>query len=329
VGGLTAAARAVWGRAADSVRRLRSSHPVRVLRWLRNGVLLAVLATLLLCFGVATEAHHRIIAARDTDQAIREINSAYGAADAASAALKQAFDRGDPTLSGTGSVFAIDATQTNEYLTAAAEDNAAGALGEEQLQFVQGQLATCTSLADTAVLAYSTAVLENSSLKNSALGTATVQSASSCLTDPDQHVAGTTIPDTGGLTYALNDLRKLESAALSAQLSSPWLDPAVYLCLLLAPPGAILILLIATGRVLARHFRRLISPLLVGALVDTVVVALVFGALSASDDGHLAAAPWTAAWETTASVSVLLATALVLTYLGYRPRLAEYRFGAS
>lgn len=292
-------------------------------------MLLAILATLLLCLGVATEAHQRISAARDTEQAIAEIARAHAAAGAASTALMQAFDQGDPTLSGTGSAFAIDATQTNEYLTAAAEDNAAGAPGEEQLQFVQGQLATCTSLADTAVLAYSTAVLENSSLKGSALGTATVQSASSCLTDPDQKVARTTIADTGGLTAALADLEHLENAALSAQRSSLWLHPQIYLWLLLAPPGAILILLVATGRVLARHFRRLISPLLIVALLDTVAVALVFGALSANDDRQLAPDPWTAAWETTVSVSVLLAAALVLAYLGYRARLAEYRFRAA
>jgi len=48
---------------ASRYRRLRAAHPVSVLRWLRNGVLLCVLAAALLYLWVATQAGNDIGAA--------------------------------------------------------------------------------------------------------------------------------------------------------------------------------------------------------------------------------------------------------------------------
>lgn len=299
-------------------RRLRSSHQVRVLRWLRNGMLLAVAATLLLYLGVVNDAHRRIDTARQTEQAIMDISNAYKASSAANTALSQAFEVGDPTLSNTGSTFASDTSQATAYIVAASGGNAAGPSGEQQLQFIQGQLGTCISLADTAVLEYGS------------LNREAAQAASSCLIDPDQQpVNGAEVTDTGGLTAALADLELREDGALAGQRASFWLHPGAFLWLLLLPSFAMLALLIATGYVLARYFRRLVSPLLAGALLVTASVAVAVGAFSASDDAHLSADPWAPHLATELCVLVLLAAALVLTYFGYRSRLAEYRFQAS
>jgi hypothetical protein len=311
--------------AVGAYHRLRSSHHARVLRWLRNGMMLAVAATLLLCLGVAVVAHHRINNARQTKQAITDIHNASVAAQNASTALDIAFAvaDGDPTLTGTGFDFDTYKAQVEEYLTAAAAEGgaAAGPSGEEQFQFVQGQLSACDDLAETAVGEFG------------ALGALAAQSASSCLTQQDQKVGRSAVVGTGGLTAELDDLGALEANALNAQRGSFWLDPAAYLWLLLAPSFAMLILLAATAVLLARYFRRLVSPLLPAALLLSVVVAIVVDAFSASDDGNLLSNPWAGNPAATLTVSlVLLAallSALVLAYLGYYRRLDEYRFRAS
>lgn len=299
------------------MQRLRSSHPVRVLRWLRNLMLVCVLSTLLLCVEAALVAHHRISSASQTQQAIADIGLAYAATETAGSELGATFRQGDPTLTGAGSAFAIDATQANDFITEAArESEALGAPGDQELEFVQGQLATCRNLADTAVLEYGK------------LNASAVDPALSCLTDPDQQVGGRPVPDTGGLTAALRDLQALEQQTLDAQRTSFWLHPLRYVWLLLVPSIALLGLLIAADYIVARYFRRTISPLLPLAVAATAVDAVLVGILGARDDGVLSTDPWSAHPVTVACECVLLVGAGVLIHLGYRLRLAEYRFHA-
>jgi hypothetical protein len=222
----------------------------------------------------------------------------------------------DPSLTDTGNAFSDAMSRLNaKIFDATLRSTAAGARGQQALGFVQGQIDTCQRLAGSAVLEYDS--LHSPSADSS---------ASACLSDPDQKVSGVSVPDTGGLAAALADLEQLEGQTLAAQHTSFWLHPLRFVWLLLAPTLAMLALLAATGRILARHFRRIISPLLLLAVADTAVVALVLSVLSSSDDAHLSANPWAAHPVTMTIEGVALVGALLLVYLGYRPRLAEYRF---
>ncbi|WP_034268715.1 hypothetical protein [Actinospica robiniae] len=309
--------RAVSRWSARSLRDLRASHPVRVLRIMRNLMLAAVVSTLLLCFGTAVVAHHRISAAIQTERAMADVADAQSTVQKASNELYAAFHQGDPSLTGTGTAFGTDTAKAAQDLADAVRDSdAAGVRGEQELSFVQGQLQVCERLADAAVLEY--AEVRDPDVVTSPTG---------CLTDHDQTTAsGARLPDTGGLTAALLDLRQLEEETLTAQQTSFWLHPLRFVGLLLAPTIVMLALLIGTAGLLARHFRRFISPLLLAAAADSAIVAVVLSILSAADDGRLSANPWTAHPVTMAVEGVLLIGALLLIYFGYRPRLAEYRF---
>lgn len=309
--------RAASQAAAGFIRDLRTCHPVRVLRILRNLMLGTVASTLLLCFGTAVVAHHRISAAIQTQRAMADIADAQAAVQKASEELHATFYQGDPSLTRTGSVFSDDTAKAAQDLTDAVRDSdAAGVRGEQELSFVQGQLQVCEQLADAAVLEYA-----------EVRAAAVVASPTGCLTDHDQTTAsGAPLPDTGGLTAALSDLGQLEEQTLTAQHTSFWLHPLRFVALLLAPTIVMLALLIGTAYLLARHYRRLVSPLLLAAAADSAIVAVVLSVLSASDDGHLSANPLAAHPVTMAIEGVLLIGALLLIYFGYRPRLAEYRF---
>src|SRR5260221_5502515 len=102
-------------RIAGQYRRLRSAHPVHVLRWLRNGMLLGVTAATLLYLWVAIQAGSDIAAARRTQQAIADIGKAGIAVTDAGNALDHAFRHEDVTLVGTGSDFVNQITQVNKY----------------------------------------------------------------------------------------------------------------------------------------------------------------------------------------------------------------------
>jgi len=304
-------------RLSRAIRELRASHPVRVLRIMRNLMLAAVASTLLLCFGTAVVAHHRISAGIQTRQAMKSIGAAQAAVQDANDKLHAAFYHGDPSLTGTGMEFGNDIAEAGQDLDEAVRDSdAAGVRGEQELSFVQGQLSVCSDLASDAVLEYGALHLPY-----------VVSAATGCLTDPDQKTAaGTPLPDTGGLTAALADLKQLEEQTLTAQHTSFWLHPLRLVWLLLAPAIVMLALLIGTAYLLARYFRRIVSPLLLAATADTVAVAVALSVLSAGDDGRLSANPWAAHPATMAIEVALLLGASLLIYFGYRPRLAEYRF---
>ena len=125
---MTAAAEPGWslrGTATDWTTRVRGIHPVRVLRWLRAGVLAMVLATALLYLLVSTRADDQLAAARRTHEAIEKLDDAYSTAKAADTALKKASETQQVTLIGTGTEFANDTARVNTLVTSAADGNAA------------------------------------------------------------------------------------------------------------------------------------------------------------------------------------------------------------
>ncbi|MER5750999.1 hypothetical protein [Streptomyces sp. NPDC002088] len=319
---MTTSAESEWvlgDKIADWTTRVRATHPTVVLRWLRAGVLAMVLVTALLFLLVSAQATEQVAAARRTDQAIKDMSQAYDTAMHADTALDKAAATEQVSLIGTGTEFANDTARVNTLVTSAAEGNAAGQRGLAQFQFVQGQLTTCLLLANEAVRDYARS------------GPAGLAAAGQALTaqrekDPatDKPIAGT-----GGLTESLLDLEDMQREALGTQRQSHWLNPAYVWPLLLGPAFVMLLCVLATGYVVARHFRRYVSPQLVAALLATAAVGITVSLLCRHDAQVLSPSPLVGHWLTRTLALCLLAAAGVLTYLGYRPRLAEYRFPRS
>jgi hypothetical protein len=290
-----------------------------VLRRLRAGVLASVVVTALLYLVVSAQAGDRIAAARRTDRAIADIASARAAARAADTALGQAFAGGQVPLVGTSKDFDNDIAGVSTNVTSALAGNAAGLRGLRQIEFVQNQLMTCQRMANTAVLDYSRT------------GKHSVDAARDALTAPLQRdrATGLPIPGTGGLTAALDDLRTIEADALDRQRGSLWLAPACVWPLLVGPSAVMLLLVLATRRVVNGHFRRPLDLRLPLALLATAAVGVTAAVLGGDDAHHLAGHPLAGHPVTVALALASLATAAVLAYLAYRPRLAEYRFPRS
>jgi hypothetical protein len=280
-------------------------HPVDVLHWLRNGILLCVAATAAMYLWVAIQAGSDIAAAQRTQQAITDLGAASSAVKAAGSALDYAFSREDPTLVGTGSDFANDITQVNKELTLAAESNAASTAVTSDIQYVENQLTSYLQLSETAVSDYE---------QGPALGRAGQGYASGAETS---------------VQSAITKLTGDEKTALSAQRTAWVLHPATFWWALLGPVIGFLLLAAATARVLARHFRRHVSPYLWGALLIVVATTVTVGFLNAGDAQSLAPAPKAGHPVTMAIVLLLLLAAAALAQLAYHPRLAQYKFRSS
>ncbi|MFF2026241.1 hypothetical protein ACFVW2_31160 [Streptomyces sp. NPDC058171] len=303
-------------RSPGAWRTLRGVHPVRVLRWLRGSVLATVCATAVVYLAVSTNGGAEITSVRDTYAAIDDIRDAQDAVQQADGALERASLTGQFALIGTGTEFANATARISTLVTAAAQGNAAGATGRKQIQFVQGQLTTCLALAATAVRDHPRS------------GRAGVDAARGALTarrlvDPDTRRP---IPGTGGLLASLQDLEAIQDGALNRRQNDGWLDPVQLWGLASAPPLVMLALVLATARVLARHFHRHVGLRLVGAFLITAAVAGTSAALIAWDEDRLAAHP-TAGHPVAMVLALLtLVVAGVLNHVAYRPRLAEYTF---
>lgn len=287
---------------ADQYRRLRSVHPVTVLRWLRNGVLLGVAAAALLYLWIVIQAGSDIAGARQTQQDIADVGKAGTAVTDAGNALDHAFLYEDVTLVGTGSDFVNQITQVNKYLTLTAEGNAAGAEGTGQIQYVQNQLASYLQLSETAVRDYALGV---------PLGQAGRQYAVGAEGDVQSAIAG---------------LSKAEQTALDAQRRAWALDPGTFWWMLLGPVIGMLLLVAATANIVARRFRRHVSRWLWGSLLITAATMVTAGFFNSADARSLSADPWAGHPASVGVTLVLLLAAAVLAQLAYRPRLAEYRF---
>jgi hypothetical protein len=296
---------------AGQYRQLRTAHPVRVLRWLRNGMLLGVAAAALLYVWVATQAGHDINAARRTGQGIMYIGKAIGAVNAAGTALSHTSATEDVTLTGIGKAYNTQVTQVSGYFAVIAEDNAAGTAGTSQIQFAQGQLENYLDLSETAIRDYGA---------GGYLGPAGELAVSGGQGQPGGQ---------GGLVSALGDLKRIEQHAQDAQRRAWPLDPGTFWWVLLGPVIGLLLLAGATAHVLARHFRRPAGPWLWGSLLITAATMITVGFLNWNDEQELAANQWAGHPVTLTGALLLLLAAAVLAYLAYRPRLAEYQFKPS
>jgi hypothetical protein len=287
---------------------LRNAHPVSVLRWLRNGVLLCVLAAALAYLRVATQAGNDIGAALRTSHAVTDIGNAGEAAKKADTALETAFTKEDVTLTGTGSGYVEYINEVGKDITLAAEGNAAGRQGTSSIQYAQAQLQTYLSLSENAVSDYGAAV------GGPRLGMAAEGYASS---------------SNGDLISALSNLKGTETKALGAQLGAWPLDPGAFWWALLGPVAGMVVLTMTTAHVLTRYFRRQVSRWLWGSLLVTAATAVAAGVLNWSDERHLPADPWAGHPATLTCALLLFLVAAVLAQLAYSPRLAEYRFESS
>lgn len=291
---------------ADRYRRLRAAHPVSVLRWLRNGVLLCVIAAALLYLWVAIQAGNDIAAANRTRQAITDIMEATSATTDAGIKLNNAFTNEDVALTGTGSFYVDDINEVSKDLTLAAEGNAAGQDGTSGIQYAQDELQAYLQGSENAVLDYSA---------NPEFG---IIAATNYALSPE-----------GDLASALSDLNTTETKARDAQRGAWPLDPGVFWWALLGPVIGMLLLIVATARVLARHFRRHVSLWLWSSLLVTVATVVTAGAFNTSDERHQSADPWAGHPATLTCALLLFFLGAVLAHLAYRPRLAEYRFESS
>ncbi|MEU9609097.1 hypothetical protein [Streptomyces sp. NPDC048057] len=296
-------------------RRLNGVHPTRVLRWLRGGMLTMVCATAVVYLLVAIDGGQEITSAQRAATAVNDIDEAIAAAEEAGEALKEA-NTHQLELIGAGTTFANATARINTLVTAAAPGNAAGAAGRIQIQFVQGQLTTSLELTATAIRDYPRSGKSGVDAAGGAL-------TASRLRDPE---TGREVPGTGGLVASLEDLKEMQSGGLSRHRDDGWLDPVQLWGFVNAPPLVMLALVLATTRVLARHFHRHVSPRLLWAFLLTAGVAVASAALTAWDEDRLTAHP-TAGHPVTVTLALLvLVVAGVLNHLAYRSRLAEYRF---
>ncbi|MDQ0994703.1 hypothetical protein [Streptomyces sp. V3I7] len=312
--GTTAATTARW-----RARRLRGAHPVAVLRALRAGTVVMVLVTALMYLLVSVEADRQVAAARCAHEAVEDVEQARAEAVRADQALAEAVASRQVPLIGTGSRFTNATARVSSWVTQAAEGNAAGREGLIEFQFVQGQLTTCVRLADTAVRDYDRTKEAGMGIARAAL---TAKRARGVGFEGEEGP----IRGTGGLTESLIDLEDLQQSALTRLRGSGWLDPVLVWSLLLVPVAVLLGLVLATGYVVARHFRRYPSPCLAAALLITTGVAVGTGLLVHSDTYHLPRDAAASSPATMACALILLSAAGALVHLGYRPRLAEYTF---
>ncbi|MEU5093252.1 hypothetical protein [Streptomyces sp. NPDC020996] len=282
-----------------SGRRLRAPHPIVVLRWLRAGVLGVVVVTTLLYLVVDNRTGEQNAAADRTNAALGHIKEASKEAKAAKAALEAVARTRAMHLTGTGGDFANATASVSSHLTSAAEGNGAGEQGLSHIQFVQGQLATCVQMANTAVL-------------DTQPGLTTALDA---LDDKPEYDGEHPIAFTGGLRRSLEDLEKLEATAHRHQLDSGWRSPGLLWPLFIGPTAVMLMLVCASGYLIAHRFRQYPSPAFAVALAAQTSISI---------------AMCTRSYQPPAALALpALAAAGALAYLAYRPRLAEYRFPRS
>jgi hypothetical protein len=281
-----------------------------VLRRLRAGVLGMVALSALLYLVVVNRAGEQIAAAQRTRAAIADIQEAHLEAGKAKGALEKASRTRAVNLIGPGAEFDNATARVGTLLTSATGGNAAGEQGLHHFQFVQGQLKTCVQLANSA-------------------GDDGVVWARDALEDEPETDGADEVRFTGGLMESLEDLKEIESTALDEQLRSRWLNPSLLWPLLMGPVAVMLLLVVATGLVVARHFRRYPHPALGVALLATASVAVATCVLTRVDQDELGDPLLAGEGWIMAIALLLLLGAGALAYLAYRPRIAEYRFPRS
>lgn len=305
---------AAWGvrqlarRIERAYRGIRDAHPVTVLRWLRNGVLLGVAAATLTYLWVALAARQDIATVGRTDQVVKSIAKASADVRAAQAALVYALDHGGAAPSAKGGADVSASSSYTARILGAGEKlalTARGTFGPKEtadFQPISEDLAVYLELSDTAVIDYDSSPVSG-------------QLPAAIAAEQETYVQS-----------ALASLRADERETLRVQRDAWPLDPATFWWVLLGPVIAIVLLVAATMRVLASHFRRRASRWLWVALTTTAATTVTTGLFATSDEQSLSANPW-AGHPATITVALLLyAAATAATSIAYRARLAEYQF---
>jgi hypothetical protein len=293
-------------RAKRAYRGMRDAHPVRVLRWLRNGVFLGVAAATLMYLWVALAARQDIATVSRTDQVIQSIAKASADTQAAQTALVYALNYG-----GAAPPAAVSAGDSSSYIARIldASENLAltaqGTFGPKEtadFQPISEDLAVYLELSDTAVTDYESSP-------------ASGRLPAAIAAEQETYVQS-----------ALASLQADERETLRLQRDAWALDPATFWWVLLGPVIVILLLAAATVQVLASHFRRRASRWLWVALTTTAATTVTTGLFATSDERSLSADPWAGHPATVTLALLLYATATAAAYTAYHARLAEYRF---
>jgi hypothetical protein len=300
-------ARQLPRRTRQAYLGIRGSHPVTVLRWLRNGVLFGMAAATLMYLWVALAARQDIAAVRRTDQVIQSVAEASRNARAAQAALVYALEYGTAP-SAASSADASDSSSYTARILDASENlavTAQGTFGPKEtadFQPLSEDLAVYLELSDTAVTDYDSSP-------------ASGQLPAAIAAEQETYVQS-----------ALASLQADERETLRVQRDAWPLDPATFWWVLLGPVIAIALLVAATVQVLASHFRRHASRWLWLALTTTAATTIITGLFATSDEQSLSADPWAGHPVTITAALLLYAVATAAAYTAYRARLAEYRF---
>lgn len=324
--GIAAAAPAAPAARRGPARRLyQRLHPVTWLRWLRAGIVVMIAVTAVLGWVETAREHAEItVASTHGVRAVADVAAARRELLAASAAVNKSFRAGTVPIAGLGATYNAGIASSAQDLVLAADDNVAGTAGSDQIQFVSGELSSYRTQVDKAG-------------NDAAAGDPVLASA-------ELTYAGSEL---GVVSSDLQTLGTAELGAVNARLGSGWLAAAWLWLLLAVPLAAVLALAWWTCYVLLAGFRRVLSVRLVLAAAATAGFVATVGTANAHDSGHaarfveqaIATLPRSPAGlagpgpdvsiGSSAGVLVtglvLAASAAVLAYASYYPRIAEYR----
>jgi hypothetical protein len=309
-------------------RCYQQAHPVTWLRWLRAAALATVAASALLGGLETAQARQGIdLATSRGVQAVADVAAAQHELRTANDGLHAIFTAKTVILTGPGQAYTTAVASAVQDLVLAAADNVAGPAGGDQTQFAEGQLSTYRDQVD---LAADDLAADDPLLAQAELGYATTLASA--------------------LSTTLRQLGLAELSVVSATLGSRWQDPAIQWLLPLIPLTVLLALAAWTSYVLAAGFRRLLSIPLVLAMLAMLAFTAITAAANAHDSQHAArfvqqiisalpappaqfasagpdASASTSHWALLTGAG-LAASAAILAFASYRPRLLEYRFPA-
>ena len=253
-------------------RRAPSTTPL-LLRGLRAAMVILALLTGAAA-ALVTVQEHAVVASAGGHTA-----AAVMQASAAHQELADANHQAVLTIrlgAGPAGQFQDDIAAAEQNLEHVAENNTAGAVGTDALQFIEGLLPTYLGLIEQADAHFRMQAGEDS-VGVEDLWEATDLMLGQILTD-DQSTAKDSV----------TDLQAAEQAALTRQQSSPWASPwlsAVWL----VPAVALLLTLVATQRLLYRRLRRVLSKYLTMATAAVFALGIVASHVIVSEHSFRAA----------------------------------------
>jgi hypothetical protein len=242
---------------AERMDRAASTTPM-LLRRLRAALMVLTLLTGGTALLLTIEAHAVISSAGEhTATAIMQVYAARQAlADADSQAIQTI-----PLGAWPSGQYQDDIAAAEQSLEQVTENNAAGASGSDPLQLIEGLLTSYTGL------------IEQASAHYRLPGEAGFSVADLWFASELMH--GQILPE-------VQVLRSAEQSALTAQRSSPWASPWLFVGWLI-PALALLGTLVATQRQFSLRLRRLLSKYLTVAAAALIGLGLVTGHVIAAE----------------------------------------------